>query len=924
MAIVIKKMEGSLPVSRQEYTEGTTYYKNNIVTRYGSAFLCVVESTTTPPATLDESGSVVPGKGWVFFADTSAISNAVAEHTEKITKIEQLQKEGYTFMGVATPKTNPGTPDQKVFYIANGKGTYANFGGLAVDDDTIAIFYWDSAWHKSATNIANIAAIYESSTYISNNPNAWKYGYYERNEQKEIVFYDEFLSGQRIRLKTPFYVKKGMKFILRGHDVKFILAISQDGVHYDINSDWISNEYNRTYIAPISGMCMVMLGNNPDSVISNIEDISDLFVVQDVTDIVDVNHSIHSVVNGEIVDFTKLTEQPLYDDNGTWKIGVSGYSSYIVRCIGGMMIQLVGSNTGTDFSLVRSIGTQNQPIEYAGDTTRTPLPPNSTKVVVIPPDTNYIYVSSKIEAIDVTPSSLIIRELTYGCFRSYKQSFTDAEKEQMQSNIGLDIIYAENIISDYGYVSRDGTIVTSNSGSWHRSKLIKLDEILSDNITLSVTCNGNASTPKAAAMVGFDSEMNPVHIVDDGFITLPKSNLPSGVVYLMFSFYLTTSASIDSYGVLNSIINLNKRIKEITGIPNDAIRKEEKENLYSAIGKPTIDDVTLFNFIHTSDTHLKADNDKCFKNIVSLAKEPYISAIVHTGDILWDYFSDSIQPLVDALSENTKDYIFCVGNHDVGGESRMLSQCGSDIDVYNKFYAPFVKSNFVLGGVNKPYYYVDYPSHKIRFISLYQYNSDYTIDPNDSTKLKDIRGREAYRQDEIDWLCSTLNDTPDGYVVFVMAHAPESFSNVKTNSFQAITRLGYEINDKILNDLLVAFKERTTINKSYNQTVGVETTITVNADFSSATAYIGAMLNGHLHDDYVGLDGTGKINVINKSCDNMLYQTGNSIRKVANTYNENTINVVSVDTQSRVISVFRIGAKYSINGDYRNVTYLKY
>lgn len=723
MAIVIKKMEGSLPVSRQEYTEGTTYYKNNIVTRYGSAFLCVVESTTTPPATLDESGSVVPGKGWVFFADTSAISNAVAEHTEEITGIKQ---------------------------------------------------------------------------------------------------------------------------------------------------------------------------------------------------------SLHDLINGKIVDFTQLTEQSLYDDKGTWKTGVSGYSSYIVRCIGGMLIKLVGSNNGTNYSFVRSIGTNNQTIEYAGDTTRKDLPANSTTVVVTPEDTKYIYVSSKIEAIDVTPSSLEIRELTYGCLRSYEQSFTDAEKEQIQSNIGLDIVYAKNIISNSGYVGRDGTIVTDNSGAWRRSKLIKLDEILCDDIILSVNCNGNTSNPNAAGMVGFDRDMNPIYIHDDGFVKLSKSNLPSGVVYVMFSFYLTTSSSLRGYGLLNAITETNKRVDEIVDIPNDAIREEEKENLYSAIGKPTIDEVTLFNFIHTSDTHLKADNDKCFKNIVSLAKEPYISAIVHTGDILWDYYSDSIQPLVDALSENTKDYIFCVGNHDVGGESRLLSHCGSDTDVYNKFYAPFIKDNFVMGGVNKPYYYVDYPSHKIRFISLYQYNSDYTIDPNDSTKLKDIRGREAYRQDEIDWLCSTLNDTPDGYVVFVMAHAPESFSNVKTNSFQAITRLGYEINDKILNDLLVAFKERTTINKSYNQTVGVETTITVNADFSSATAYIGAMLNGHLHDDYVGLDGTGKINVINKSCDNILYQTGNSIRKVANTYNENTINVVSVDTQSRVISVFRIGAKYSINGDYRNVTYLKY
>lgn len=76
MAIVIKKLEGSLPVSRQKYTEGTTYYKDNIVTHFGSAFQCVVESTTTPPATLDESGNVVLGKGWIFFADASGVEQA--------------------------------------------------------------------------------------------------------------------------------------------------------------------------------------------------------------------------------------------------------------------------------------------------------------------------------------------------------------------------------------------------------------------------------------------------------------------------------------------------------------------------------------------------------------------------------------------------------------------------------------------------------------------------------------------------------------------------------------------------------------------------------------------------------------------------------------------------------------------------------
>lgn len=70
------KTIGRVPVSRHEYTDGATYYKDNIVTRYGSAFQCVLDSTTTPPATIDASGKVVLGEGWIFFADASGVEEA--------------------------------------------------------------------------------------------------------------------------------------------------------------------------------------------------------------------------------------------------------------------------------------------------------------------------------------------------------------------------------------------------------------------------------------------------------------------------------------------------------------------------------------------------------------------------------------------------------------------------------------------------------------------------------------------------------------------------------------------------------------------------------------------------------------------------------------------------------------------------------
>ena len=62
---------------------------------------------------------------------------------------------GYQFAGVATTETNPKSSDAKVFYIANGKGLFNNFGGINVTEDDVVILYYDTEWHKVATGIAS-------------------------------------------------------------------------------------------------------------------------------------------------------------------------------------------------------------------------------------------------------------------------------------------------------------------------------------------------------------------------------------------------------------------------------------------------------------------------------------------------------------------------------------------------------------------------------------------------------------------------------------------------------------------------------------------------------------------------------------------------------------------------------------------------
>lgn len=53
---------------------------------------------------------------------------------------------GYQFRGIATPGTNPGTPDQRVFYLASTPGTYSDFGFIVSDE--ICVLVYDTAWHK--------------------------------------------------------------------------------------------------------------------------------------------------------------------------------------------------------------------------------------------------------------------------------------------------------------------------------------------------------------------------------------------------------------------------------------------------------------------------------------------------------------------------------------------------------------------------------------------------------------------------------------------------------------------------------------------------------------------------------------------------------------------------------------------------------
>ena len=79
------------------------------------------------------------------------ITGAIMQNT--LLTIISTVGDNATFAGIATPETNPGTPDQNVFWLASCNGVYSNFDGIVISNEVAILVNKTNTWKKQNTGI---------------------------------------------------------------------------------------------------------------------------------------------------------------------------------------------------------------------------------------------------------------------------------------------------------------------------------------------------------------------------------------------------------------------------------------------------------------------------------------------------------------------------------------------------------------------------------------------------------------------------------------------------------------------------------------------------------------------------------------------------------------------------------------------------
>ena len=278
----------------------------------------------------------------------------------------------------------------------------------------------------------------------------------------------------------------------------------------------------------------------------------------------------------------------------------------------------------------------------------------------------------------------------------------------------------------------------------------------------------------------------------------------------------------------------------------------------------------------------------------------------------------------EAISKTDKPFLTVVGNHDAAGNRSLDSTSYEYLsDFYDKFIAPNIQYADLTAAEHPDdtvYYYKDFVSYKIRLICINQY--DYPPD-KDGDRFVYSRGANCYSQAQITWLCNTLLSTPSDYGVIMAMHSFPAPMRVQANDNWVSSTWHYsgpaDIMDHsedgyIITEIVDAWMNGTSLSKTYGYIpTGSWTSVVVDVDFSTrGTGEFITYIGGHWHMSVMS-EVYAYPNQKNYSvdCTGLPASTQGDTPRRAGTRSEDAICVLTVDRDSKIVKLVRIGAHFT-------------
>ena len=763
---------------------------------------------------------------------------------------------GYQFAGVATldPATEPGTPDAKVFYIANGKGTYTNFGGIEVTEDDVVVLYWDTAWHKVATGIASQAKLSELESEVNGNDNS-----------------------------------KDFDFAIAASNVDYTKTVDVKAGKYNITVDDADNALPKFTIIYLNGTRIGYLKSltNPVTISEDVTTIR-LYSSAQATNSGDI--TIHFV---DIAPSKSLSEridevkaeadsnsqevESLKDDvnfvvRAEWYQGSiaagGGYSENNTRVTSAKPIQtpakIVSTSSVKIYQIVRY--KKNKSPETGGTTGTDFIMEEydsslKSSLVVYPnEDFPNVYVGlRKANASETVLVSEVESSITVYYEGSLQARVSTLESPSATKVVDFGVIKADPN-NDMSYYWLNTPAKFKDYSEIHLT-VNKEDGI--NNKILVYAVYGNASNKERV--------LPDISASGETVIRIPANERESLYGILLYNLYnisyeitarITLSAKKDATKYLDTV-DQNANILPAYYFANDYVFKRR-----AVINKYLRENILLGDaFYFVTDTHWEFNQRHSPALIREINKKLNIQRVFHGGDLYHN------SPVADAYETDCVNaYLAGIGNDKVavtlGNHEFLASETWADAFVRTSMHL----ENAQFGGPNKQYFYIDNLVKKIRYIVLYSYGQrdggSYTYGYND--------------QEQMGWLNDVALNVESGWDIFIFTHYVTS-PRLANNEYAAIG--GYDNFANLVN--------------GYN-----------------GNGRIVAIITGHTHRDFVLLDRTN-MPIIITTCDNNANFTEDGISDFDNlqtprtngTVNEQAVDTVIYDRGNCLLHFIRLGSE---------------